>query len=695
MTDWVLAIDYGTSFSSAAIRRDGAAALVKMHAPEGLRDTMPSSVFWPTDGELVVGWVAENQAALAPDRFEPAPKRRLGVDEHLLLGGEAVPVAEAVAAVLRRMFDEARRSRGDTWPSLVALTHPASWAEGRIEALGEAARLAGIESPHLLSEPEGAALHFATAHIGAHIDIGGLVAVYDLGGGTFDAAVLERVGEASFQLAGKPGGRDGLGGEEFDRKLYEHVARQLAFEEPDQWARIRANGRSHRDFRIEVRRAKEALSSYAAYDLVLPEAAARTSWRVTREEFESLIRPDIEASVDILARTLADAGIDDPTDASRLVTVYLAGGSSRIPLVAQAIGERLGRVPSSLDEPKIVVALGASNVERTAEAAAPVRAVEPAAAAPRPAAPESEPVAPAPSLPAPSPKPAPVRVAATPELEAPGRLPALVTQAARRRDVLALLGAACVVLGYFRSSGYDASWTLARRVDFGIWSIWSPLEAVVAVLLAAGSVFAHRRERLSREGADGLLLGVGAVVFFAMVAFVGSWLKLAGTSEWTAFGAVVIAAAGAAGLARQRGSEVALPRQVTPLTVAGIVLLLAPLVVDVASFGGTTLADLGRPYYIELLAGAVAAAVAGLTLVRAPHARLQAGGVLAAVGLLLSAHLIGLLVDVGHANGFGHIRLGGVLGIVGGLLLARAGTRIVRLAEPAQVAPPETAATPA
>jgi len=691
MTDWVLAIDYGTSFSSAAIRMNGAAALVKMPAPEGLRDTMPSAVFWPTDGELVVGWVAENQAALAPDRFEPAPKRRLGVDEHLLLGGEPVPVAEAVAGVLRRVFEEARRSRGDTQPGLVALTHPASWAAGRIEALVEAAELAGIDSPRLLSEPEGAALHFATAHIGAHIEIGGLVAVYDLGGGTFDAAVLERVGETSFRLAGKPGGRDGLGGEEFDRKLYEHVAKQLAFDAPEQWARIRASGRSHRDFRIEVRRAKEALSSYATYDLVLPEATERTSWRVTREEFEGLIREDVETSVEILARTLADSGIDDATDTSRLVSVYLAGGSSRIPLVAQAIGERLGRVPSSLDEPKIVVALGASNVERTAEAA-PVPSPPP----PR-RKPEPEPVATVASPPAAPREPAPV--AAAPEPEAPssasGRFPALVTQAAGRRDVLALAGAACVLVGYFRSVGWESAATLGVHVRDGIWWVWSPLEAAVAVLLVAGSVFACRRERLSREGADGVLLGVGVVALFAMIAFVGSWFELAGTSEWTGAGAILIAAGGAAGLARHQSNEVELPRHLAPLAVAGAALLLAPLVTNVISYSDSALTDLGRTAYIELLAGGIAAILAVVALVRLPRVRLQAGGVLAAVGLLLAAHLVGIVVQYGHDAGFAQIRAGGVIGIVGGIVLAAAGTRILRLAMPMELVPAETAATPA
>jgi molecular chaperone DnaK (HSP70) len=395
MSDWILAIDFGTSFTTAAFREDGRAELVKMSSPEGaFRDVMPSSVFLPCEAEpepdlagdgavaalpeerLVVGWTAEHQAAIAPDRFEPTPKRRLGAEQHLVLGGEPLGVAGAVARVLGHVLKEARWIRGGSDPFIVALTHPASWAQGRVDALVEAAYAAGIENPRLLSEPEAAALHFAE-----RVQIGELVAVYDLGGGTFDAAVLQRTGDTRFDSVARPGGQDGLGGEEFDRRLYEYVANELAEEDPQRWADIRARPRAHRDFRMEVRRAKEALSGSPTHDLYLPGEQGRPSYRVTVEEFDELIRPDIDASVEILRRTLAEAGIDDPSDSSRLAGIYLAGGSSRIPLVAQVIGERLNRVPQTLGEPKTAVALGATAVIHApprAEPGAGARRREPA-----------------------------------------------------------------------------------------------------------------------------------------------------------------------------------------------------------------------------------------------------------------------------------------------------------------------------
>jgi molecular chaperone DnaK (HSP70) len=388
MTDWVLAIDFGTSFTTAAIRDNGAPELVPLTTTELHNRVMPSAVFlpWKTEpvlgaaadgsvapppGEerpeqrLVVGWTAEHQALIAPDRFEPTPKRRLGTEKHLVLGGEPLGVAGAVGRVLRYALEEARRTRGGRDPTTVALTHPASWAEVRVEALIEAACAAGIEAPRLLSEPEAAALH-----LGDRVPVGARVAVYDLGGGTFDAAVLERTGETTFRSVARPGGQDGLGGEEFDRKLYDYIACELAAEDPDNWEHIRDQPRAHRDFRIEVRRAKQALSLDPTYDLYLPGEGGRTSYRITVAEFHGLIRRDIDTSVEILRQTLMEAGIDDPADTTELAAIYLAGGSSRIPLVAQVIGERLNRVPETSPQPKEAVALGATVIEHARRPAA-------------------------------------------------------------------------------------------------------------------------------------------------------------------------------------------------------------------------------------------------------------------------------------------------------------------------------------
>jgi len=367
MTDWVLAIDYGTSFTTAATRVNDRVDQIELPVPGGGgQKRMPSCVFLDERGDLEVGWLAEHQAVRFPERFEPTPKRKLGAEEEvMLLGEQPVLVSKAVGEVLRYVLAEARRLRGGSEPTSIRLTHPASWAaEGpKVAALREAAGRAGIEEPLLLSEPESAALHFASERIGT----GERIAVYDLGGGTFDTAVLEREGEMSFALAGPPGGKEGLGGEEFDRLLYEYVGKQLASDSPEVWEQIRGNPRPHRDFRLEVRKAKEILSGRPGYDLHLPVTGERNSLRLTREELESVLRPAISESVEILARTLSEAGIDEPGDPSELAGIYLAGGSSRIQLVVETITERLGRTPETHYEPKSVVALGAARAPKHAE----------------------------------------------------------------------------------------------------------------------------------------------------------------------------------------------------------------------------------------------------------------------------------------------------------------------------------------
>jgi Hsp70 protein len=702
VTDWVLSIDFGTTFTSAAIRDsgDGQAVLVRMPSPEGPRDVMPSAVFLSAASELVVGWVAENQAVLAPDRFEPTPKRRLGIDDQFLLGGEPVPVSSAVAALLDRVFHEARRSRGETAPSSVALTHPASWARGRVDALVDAARRAGIETPRLLSEPEGAALHFATARVG----LGELVAVYDLGGGTFDVAVLERVGDASFRVAGKPGGRDGLGGEDFDRKLYEHIAKQLAFDAPEQWASIRGNPRAHRDFRIEVRRAKEALSYAATHDVYLPEVQDRSSWRVTREEFEDLIRLDLDASIEILSSTLADADIDDPANPSQLSELYLAGGSSRIPLVAQAIGERLGRVPRSLDEPKSVVALGATSVDRADAYRAAPRRESPAPPVVAP------PEAPPPVVPAKAPAVVPVTPAEAPVAVAvPVAPPAAVAvpvapvepQAAPETSssaapplvfALALVGAALALFGAAVASERG----ITRSVGRG-WSALAPVAVPVAVLVV---LVALRTARAGTRREVGLLLGFGLGTTLAATGWLVFMLRTYGGSPFfrdraptlavpTLIGAVLVLAAAVVAWRRTSLPDVEPPEGARLAAALGALVgaastcaavALWPWSYDPSHGEHASIFTIDNWFVVAPLGSAVLVAVFGFIPLGNRRQSGLAGGVLLALGLqnllYFAPYVGGYFARLDRPSG-----PAGTVGVLGALLIIGLGIWLCRIGE--------------
>jgi hypothetical protein len=186
------------------------------------------------------------------------------------------------------------------------------------------------------------------------VEPGAVVAVYDLGGGTFDAAVL-RKGEASFEILGAPDGVERLGGLDFDDAVFQHVMAAIgpavAQLDPDDPAVLAGVAR----LREECTSAKEGLSSDTDVSIPVLLPNVRTEVRLTRAEFEDMIEPAMSQTIDALSRALNSADVK-PDDLSR---VLLVGGSSRIPLVAQRVSAALGR-PVAVDaHPKHSVAVGA------------------------------------------------------------------------------------------------------------------------------------------------------------------------------------------------------------------------------------------------------------------------------------------------------------------------------------------------
>ena len=227
----VLSVDLGTSNTVAVLAAHGRPPRVV--EVDGSA-TMPSALF-AADGGLVVGRDAERRARLDPARFEPNPKRR--VDEGtLLLGDIVVPVTDALAGVLRRVAEETSRQLGGGRPDEVRLTHPAQWGPARRNVLLAAARLAGL-GPNLVlvPEPVAAAAHFASFP-GQQLVPGQALAVYDLGAGTFDVAIVgaTQTGFAVLAEAGLPD----LGGLDVDQALLEHVGREVSVRDPSRWQRI-------------------------------------------------------------------------------------------------------------------------------------------------------------------------------------------------------------------------------------------------------------------------------------------------------------------------------------------------------------------------------------------------------------------------------------------------------------------------
>lgn len=351
----ILSVDLGTSNTVAVLSAHGRPPRVV--EVDGSA-TMPSAVFAEEDGTLVVGRDAERRARLDPTRFEPNPKRR--VDEQtLLLGTDVVPVNEALAAVLRRVMEETSRQLGGEQPDEVRLTHPAQWGPVRRNVLLSAARLAGMGgSISLVPEPVAAAAHFASFP-GKALGAGQTLAVYDLGAGTFDVAVVGAT-QTGYTVLAEDGLPD-LGGLDVDQALLVHVGREVSHRDPQHWQRLlrpesTADRRTRRALQEDVKAAKEALSRLPQTEVPLPEPFSDVL--VTRAELEALVRPAMLRSVELLARTVRSAGLAP----ERLAGIYLVGGSSRLPLVGSLLAEKLGVVPSSLDQPETAVALGAHHV---------------------------------------------------------------------------------------------------------------------------------------------------------------------------------------------------------------------------------------------------------------------------------------------------------------------------------------------
>ncbi|MGI5240968.1 Hsp70 family protein [Dactylosporangium sp. CA-139066] len=389
----LLGIDFGTTHTAAVLfDPEGAGAPVPL-----LFDASPlllSGVHLTADGQLLTGRDTARNALSDPGRSEPNPKLR--VDEGTVLLGDAeVQVHALIAAVLGRVHDEAVRHAGAPVGRTV-LTHPASWATHRRDVLLRAAEAAGLPGVTLVPEPVAAAAFHARAS-GRPLPAGATIAVYDLGGGTFDVSVLRRT-DAGWAIVATAG-LDDVGGIDLDAALAEHIGRTAGAGDARKWRRLvepvdAAGRRVLRGFRDDVRGAKEQLSRTTSATVRVPLLEVEAY--LSREEFEAVAAPPLTRTADLVGAALRQAGVDP----RGLTALYLVGGSSRIPLVATMLHQRFGVAPTLVDEPQLVVAAGSVAAAGTPVIAPPAATF--AAPPPPPPAPPggpAAPVAPAASVP--------------------------------------------------------------------------------------------------------------------------------------------------------------------------------------------------------------------------------------------------------------------------------------------------------
>ena len=406
---YALGIDLGTTFSAAAVARNGQAEMLSL----GYRSpTLPSVIVARDSGEILIGEAAERRAMIEPLRTAREFKRRLGDPTPILLGSAPYGAETLMSYLLRGIYDLVVEQEGGPPTSLV-ISHPANWGLYKLDLLEQAVRLADVGNAQYITEPIAAALHYAGRE---RIEPGEIVAVYDFGGGTFDAALLRRT-ETSFEQLGEPEGIERLGGIDFDEAVFGHVMQALGDLverlDPSDSSAMSAVAR----LRDECRQAKEVLSVDTDVTIPVMLPGVQTEVRLTRSEFEEMVEPRIGATIAAFRRAVRSADIN----LSDIDRILLVGGSSRIPLVRQQVREETESEIFLDAHPKYAIALGAAiaaDLNLGTSIAAQMRALQaPAPAAPPPRAPEPPPAPPPASVPPPPPAEPPPAEATTSALD--------------------------------------------------------------------------------------------------------------------------------------------------------------------------------------------------------------------------------------------------------------------------------------
>ncbi|MFC7432211.1 MULTISPECIES: Hsp70 family protein [unclassified Agrococcus] len=363
-----IGVDLGTTSIAAAIGDD----LGTRAAQLSPLLVVPSAAFCAADGAILTGQAALDAAADGePARLVRGFKRRLGDPTPIIVGGAGFPPETLMAAQLRDVVAQIVEQQGAP-PERVVLTCPAAWGPYRSEQFARIGELSGVVIDEIVTEPVATATSVARER---RLEEGAIVAVFDLGGRTFDATVL-RMAAGGFEVLGTPEGVEHLGGDDFDDVIRGLLDQRtggrisaLDAADPDDAAMLVAIDDA-------CTSAKEALSVRDETVVRLPFDDADHALTIARADLERGIRPSVELAVAALLRTIDSAGID----ADAVDVVILAGGSSRIPLVAEEVA-RVGGPVAATHHPKFTVALGAAEHARALAAGEPATTTSPAATA--------------------------------------------------------------------------------------------------------------------------------------------------------------------------------------------------------------------------------------------------------------------------------------------------------------------------
>jgi len=370
-------IDLGTTFSEVAVLEGGEPVVIT--SSEGSR-LVPSVVALNKNGERLVGQIAKRQAITNPENTIYAIKRFMGRkygepagrelpveedagrktykvvkaannDVHVVMGDKEYSPPEISAMILQKLKADAEAYLGDKVTEAV-ITVPAYFNDAQRQATKDAGKIAGLEVLRIINEPTAAALSYGLDKKGDET-----IAVYDLGGGTFDISILE-LGEGTFQVKSTNGDTH-LGGEDFDQRIMDWLCDEF---KKDQGIDLRQDKTALQRLKEAAEKGKVDLSTVQQTEVNLPFITADASGpkhlniTLTRSRLEQLVMDLVEKTIDPCQQALKDAG----KTAAQIDEVILVGGQTRMPLVQQKVQEFFGKEPHKGVNPDEVVAIGAA-----------------------------------------------------------------------------------------------------------------------------------------------------------------------------------------------------------------------------------------------------------------------------------------------------------------------------------------------
>ncbi len=344
----IVGIDLGTVNSEVAVMEGGKPVLIK--SAEG-EPYFPSIVAFTKEGEMLVGEAAKRQAIMNPEGTIHRIKRKMGTNEKVKVWGKEYTPEQISAFILQKIKRDAEEYLGEEVKEAV-ITVPAYFNDDQRQATKDAGKIAGFEVKRILNEPTAAALAYGLDKEGEH-----KIAVYDLGGGTFDITIME-VGDGVFEVLSTNGDTH-LGGADMDRAIVDYLADKF---KEEHGIDLREDKKALQRLTEAAEKAKMELSSAMQTSIDLPYITVvnnepkHIQETLTRAKFEQLIEPIVKRTIEPCQQALKDAKLK----AEDIDHVVLVGGTTRIPYVRKVVEEIFGKKPERGIDPMECVAFGAA-----------------------------------------------------------------------------------------------------------------------------------------------------------------------------------------------------------------------------------------------------------------------------------------------------------------------------------------------